>query len=155
MAVVTIRKEYPGHAKRVMFGVWSFLRQFMYTKFIIVTDDDINARSWEDVMWAITTRMDPARDTTLVENTPIDYLDFASPVAGTGLKDGDGCRRTNGRVKPIESGVEPFKWMRQHGLVLISCGTPSTFTCQVSQKSDATRSVLLPLLFQQGDRIHF
>ena len=88
MAVVTIRKEYPGHAKRVMFGVWSFLRQFMYTKFIIVTDDDINARSWEDVMWAITTRMDPARDTTLVENTPIDYLDFASPVAGLGSKMG-------------------------------------------------------------------
>ena len=82
MAVVTMRKEYPGHAKRVMFGVWSFLRQFMYTKFIIVTDDDVNARSWEDVIWAMTTRMDPARDCTIVENTPIDYLDFASPVAG-------------------------------------------------------------------------
>ncbi|MEK9586017.1 MAG: 4-hydroxy-3-polyprenylbenzoate decarboxylase, partial [Halieaceae bacterium] len=79
MAVVTMRKEYPGHAKRVMFGVWSFLRQFMYTKFIIVTDDDINARSWEDVIWAMTTRMDPARDCTIVESTPIDYLDFASP----------------------------------------------------------------------------
>ena len=88
MAVVTMRKEYPGHAKRVMFGVWSFLRQFMYTKFIIVTDDDVNARSWEDVIWAITTRMDPARDTTLVENTPIDYLDFASPVSGLGSKMG-------------------------------------------------------------------
>ena len=98
MAVVTIRKEYPGHAKRVMFGVWSFLRQFMYTKFIIVTDDDINARSWEDVMWAITTRMDPARDTTLVENTPIDYLDFASPVAGLGSKMGmDATHKWEGR----------------------------------------------------------
>ena len=88
MAVVTMRKEYPGHAKRVMFGVWSFLRQFMYTKFIIVTDDDINARSWEDVIWAMTTRMDPARDCTIVESTPIDYLDFASPVAGLGSKIG-------------------------------------------------------------------
>ncbi|MEL0203444.1 MAG: 4-hydroxy-3-polyprenylbenzoate decarboxylase, partial [Halieaceae bacterium] len=84
MAVVTMRKEYPGHAKRVMFGVWSFLRQFMYTKFIIVTDDDIDARSWEDVIWAMTTRMDPARDCTIVDSTPIDYLDFASPVAGLG-----------------------------------------------------------------------
>lgn len=88
MAVVTIKKQYPGHAKRVMMGVWSFLRQFMYTKFVIVTDDDINARDWKDVIWAITTRMDPARDTTLVENTPIDYLDFASPVSGLGSKMG-------------------------------------------------------------------
>ena len=88
LAVVTIKKQYPGHAKRVMFGVWSFLRQFMYTKFIIVTDEDVNARDWQDVIWAITTRMDPARDTTLVENTPIDYLDFASPVAGLGSKMG-------------------------------------------------------------------
>lgn len=88
MAVVTMKKSYPGHAKRVMMGVWSFLRQFMYTKFIIVCDDDINARSWEDVIWAMTTRMDPARDTTFVENTPIDYLDFASPVSGLGSKMG-------------------------------------------------------------------
>ncbi|CAA0103308.1 3-octaprenyl-4-hydroxybenzoate carboxy-lyase [Zhongshania aliphaticivorans] len=88
MAVVTIKKQYPGHAKRVMFGVWSFLRQFMYTKFVIVCDDDVNARDWNDVMWAITTRMDPARDTVLVENTPIDYLDFASPVSGLGSKMG-------------------------------------------------------------------
>ena len=88
VAVVTMRKEYPGHAKRVMFGVWSFLRQFMYTKFIIVTDDDIDARSWEDVIWAMTTRMDPARDCTIVDSTPIDYLDFASPVAGLGSKMG-------------------------------------------------------------------
>lgn len=88
MAVVTMKKQYPGHAKRVMMGVWSFLRQFMYTKFVIVCDDDINARDWQDVIWAITTRMDPARDTVMVENTPIDYLDFASPVSGLGSKMG-------------------------------------------------------------------
>ncbi len=88
MAVVTIRKQYPGHAKRVMMGVWSFLRQFMYTKFVIVTDDDINARDWNDVIWAITTRMDPKRDTLLMDNTPIDYLDFASPISGLGSKMG-------------------------------------------------------------------
>lgn len=88
MAVVTIRKQYPGHAKRVMMGVWSFLRQFMYTKFVIVTDDDINARDWNDVIWAITTRMDPKRDTLLMDNTPIDYLDFASPMSGLGSKMG-------------------------------------------------------------------
>ncbi len=88
MAVVSIRKQYPGHAKRVMFGIWSFLRQFMYTKFIIVVDDDVNVRDWKEVMWAITTRMDPMRDTTLVDSTPIDYLDFASPVSGLGSKMG-------------------------------------------------------------------
>lgn len=88
MAVVTMKKQYPGHAKRVMMGVWSFLRQFMYTKFVIVCDDDVNARDWQDVIWAMTTRMDPARDTTMVENTPIDYLDFASPVSGLGSKMG-------------------------------------------------------------------
>jgi 4-hydroxy-3-polyprenylbenzoate decarboxylase len=88
MAVVSMKKQYPGHAKRVMMGVWSFLRQFMYTKFVIVTDDDVNVRDWEDVIWAMTTRMDPARDTTIVENTPIDYLDFASPVSGLGSKIG-------------------------------------------------------------------
>ncbi|MDM7861366.1 4-hydroxy-3-polyprenylbenzoate decarboxylase [Alteromonas sp. ASW11-36] len=88
MAVVTMKKQYPGHAKRVMMGVWSFLRQFMYTKFVIVCDDDVNARNWEDVIWAITTRMDPMRDTTMIENTPIDYLDFASPVSGLGSKMG-------------------------------------------------------------------
>ncbi len=86
LAVVGIRKQYPGHAKRIMFGVWSFLRQFMYTKFVIVVDDDINTRDWKDVIWAITTRMDPARDTVTIANTPIDYLDFASPVAGLGSK---------------------------------------------------------------------
>jgi 4-hydroxy-3-polyprenylbenzoate decarboxylase len=86
LAVVRMRKQYPGHAKRVMFGVWSFLRQFMYTKFIVVCDDDIDVRDWKEVVWAMTTRVDPARDTTLVENTPIDYLDFASPVAGLGSK---------------------------------------------------------------------
>jgi 4-hydroxy-3-polyprenylbenzoate decarboxylase len=88
VAVVTLRKEYPGHAKRVMLGVWSFLRQFMYTKFVIVTDDDVNARDWRDVIWAMSTRMDPQRDMVFVDNTPIDYLDFASPVAGLGSKVG-------------------------------------------------------------------
>ena len=88
LAVVSIKKAYPGHAKRVMFGIWSFLRQFMYTKFIVVVDDDVNIRDWKDVIWAITTRMDPVRDTLLVENTPIDYLDFASPVSGLGGKMG-------------------------------------------------------------------
>jgi 4-hydroxy-3-polyprenylbenzoate decarboxylase len=86
VAVVTIKKAYPGHAKRVMLGVWSYLRQFMYTKFVIVTDDDIDARSWPDVIWAISTRVDPARDLTILENTPIDYLDFASPESGLGSK---------------------------------------------------------------------
>jgi len=88
LAVVSIRKQYPGHAKRVMMGVWSFLRQFMYTKFVILVDEDVNIRDWKDVIWAMTTRMDPARDTLLVENTPIDYLDFASPVSGLGSKIG-------------------------------------------------------------------
>ena len=88
MAVVSMRKQYPGHAKRVMFGVWSFLRQFMYTKFIVVTDADIDVRDWKEVIWAITTRVDPVRDTVLVDNTPIDYLDFASPVSGLGGKMG-------------------------------------------------------------------
>lgn len=88
MAVVSMKKAYPGHAKRIMLGVWSFLRQFMYTKFVIVCDDDVNVRDWNDVIWAITTRMDPSRDTTMIENTPIDYLDFASPVSGLGSKMG-------------------------------------------------------------------
>lgn len=88
MAIVSMKKQYPGHAKRVMMGVWSFLRQFMYTKFVIVVDEDINTRDWQDVIWAMTTRMDPVRDTTMVENTPIDYLDFASPVSGLGSKMG-------------------------------------------------------------------
>ena len=88
MAVISIRKSYPGHAKRLMFGLWSFLRQFMYTKFIVIVDEDVDVRDWKEVVWAITTRMDPVRDTTLVENTPIDYLDFASPVSGLGGKMG-------------------------------------------------------------------
>jgi len=88
IAVVSMKKAYAGHAKRVMMGVWSFLRQFIYTKFVIVVDQDIDARAWTDVMWAIATRMDPARDITVVENTPIDYLDFASPVSGLGGKIG-------------------------------------------------------------------
>ncbi|WP_281645846.1 4-hydroxy-3-polyprenylbenzoate decarboxylase [Parendozoicomonas sp. Alg238-R29] len=100
MAVVTMRKEYPGHAKRVMLGVWSFLRQFMYTKFVIVCDDDINARDWNDVIWAMTTRMDPKRDTVFIENTPIDYLDFASPEAGLGSKVGfDATNKWQGETK--------------------------------------------------------
>ena len=88
LAIVSIKKQYPGHAKRVMFGIWSFLRQFMYTKFIIVVDDDVNIREWTEVVWALTTRVDAARDTLVAENTPIDYLDFASPVAGLGSKMG-------------------------------------------------------------------
>lgn len=83
-----MKKQYPGHAKRVMVGVWGFLRQFMYTKFVIVVDEDVDARNWQDVIWAITTRMDPTRDITLIDHTPIDYLDFASPVSGLGSKAG-------------------------------------------------------------------
>jgi 4-hydroxy-3-polyprenylbenzoate decarboxylase len=86
VAVVSVRKEYAGHARRIMFGIWSYLRQFMYTKFIIVVDEDIDARNWTDVVWALSTRVDPARDCVTVESTPIDYLDFASPVAGLGSK---------------------------------------------------------------------
>lgn len=100
MAVVTIKKQYPGHAKRIMFAVWSFLRQFMYTKFVIVCDDDINPRHWPDVIWAMTTRMDPVRDTYLVDNTPIDYLDFASPESGLGGKMGmDATSKWPGETK--------------------------------------------------------
>jgi 4-hydroxy-3-polyprenylbenzoate decarboxylase len=88
LAVVSMKKQYPGHAKRVMFGVWSYLRQFMYTKLIVVCDDDIDVRNWKEVVWALTTRVDPARDATIVEHTPIDYLDFASPVSGLGSKMG-------------------------------------------------------------------
>jgi 4-hydroxy-3-polyprenylbenzoate decarboxylase len=86
LAVVSMKKQYAGHAKRVMFGIWSYLRQFMYTKLIVVTDDDVNVRDWKEVIWALTTRVDAARDLTVVENTPIDYLDFASPVSGLGSK---------------------------------------------------------------------
>lgn len=99
VAVVSIKKAYAGHAKRVMMGVWSFLRQFVYTKFVIVVDDDINCRDWKDVIWAISTRMDPVRDTTLIENTPIDYLDFASPVSGLGGKMGlDATNKQDGET---------------------------------------------------------
>jgi len=119
MAVVTMKKQYPGHAKRVMMGVWSFLRQFMYTKFVIVTDDDVDARNWEDVIWAITTRTDPARDITLVENTPIDYLDFASPVSGLGSK--MGLDATN-------------KW---EGETTREWGTPITMSDEVKAKVDS------------------
>ena len=88
IAVISIKKSYPGHAKRIMMGVWSYLRQFIYTKWVIVVDEDINARNWDDVMWAISTNMDPGRDITIIENTPIDYLDFASPESGLGSKIG-------------------------------------------------------------------
>jgi 4-hydroxy-3-polyprenylbenzoate decarboxylase len=119
MAVVSMKKQYPGHAKRVMFGVWSFLRQFMYTKFILVTDEDVNVRDWNDVMWALTTRVDPARDTLLVEHTPIDYLDFASPVSGLGSK--MGIDATN-------------KWP---GETTREWGTPIRMTDEVKQRVDA------------------
>jgi 4-hydroxy-3-polyprenylbenzoate decarboxylase len=108
LAVVSMRKQYAGHAKRVMFGIWSFLRQFMYTKMIVVTDDDVDIRDWKEVVWALTTRVDPARDTLIVESTPIDYLDFASPVAGLGSKLGiDATNKWPGETarawgKPIE-----------------------------------------------------
>ena len=100
LAIVSMRKQYPGHAKRIMLGVWSFLRQFMYTKFVIVVDDDVNARDWKDVIWAMTTRMDPVRDTVMIENTPIDYLDFASPVSGLGSKIGfDATNKWRGETR--------------------------------------------------------
>ena len=100
MAVVAMKKQYPGHAKRVMFGVWSFLRQFMYTKFIVVTDDDIAIRDWKEVIWALSTRVDPERDALIVPQTPIDYLDFASPVAGIGSKMGiDATNKWPGETK--------------------------------------------------------
>ncbi len=108
LAVISIRKQYPGHAKRVMFGIWSILRQFMYTKFLVIVDDDINIRDWKEVVWAMTTRMDPVRDTVLVENTPIDYLDFASPMSGLGGKMGmDATNKWSGETnrewgRPIE-----------------------------------------------------
>ncbi|MFA5170749.1 MAG: 4-hydroxy-3-polyprenylbenzoate decarboxylase [Sulfuriferula sp.] len=119
LAIVSIKKSYPGHAKRVMFGIWSFLRQFMYTKFIIVVDEDINIRDWQEVIWAITTRMDPVRDTLLVENTPIDYLDFASPVSGLGGK--MGMDATN-------------KWP---GETNREWGTPIVMSDEVKQRVDA------------------
>ncbi len=118
MALVSMKKQFPGHAKRVMLGVWSFLRQFMYTKFIIVTDEDIDIRNWEDVIWAITTRMDPTRDTVMIDNTPIDYLDFASPISGLGSK--MGLDATN--KMPGETDRE---W-----------GQPITMDAQVKQRID-------------------
>jgi 4-hydroxy-3-polyprenylbenzoate decarboxylase len=119
LAVVSMKKQYPGHAKRVMMGVWSFLRQFMYTKFIIVTDDDVNIRDWKEVIWAMTTRVDAARDTVIVENTPIDYLDFASPVSGLGSK--MGIDATN-------------KW---RGETMREWGRPITMDAAVKSRVDA------------------
>ena len=118
MEIVSIRKQYPGHAKRIMMGVWSFLRQFMYTKFIVVVDEEINIRSWEDVIWAITTRIDPIRDTVMIDNTPIDYLDFASPTSGLGSK--MGLDATN-------------KWA---GETNREWGTPIEMTDEVKQRID-------------------
>jgi len=118
VAVVSIRKQYPGHARRIMFGIWSYLRQFMYTKLIIVVDDDIDVRNWSDVVWAMSTRMDPARDMQLVESTPIDYLDFASPVAGLGSK--LGFDATNKWPAETER-----KW-----------GTPITMSADVTKRVD-------------------
>jgi 4-hydroxy-3-polyprenylbenzoate decarboxylase len=114
-----MKKQYAGHAKRVMMGVWSFLRQFMYTKFIVVVDEDVNVRDWKEVIWAITTRVDPTRDTMLVDNTPIDYLDFASPVSGLGSK--MGIDATN-------------KWP---GETSREWGTPIVMTPQVKDRVDA------------------
>ncbi len=99
LAIVSIKKQYPGHAKRIMMGIWSFLKQFMYTKIVIVTDEDINIRNWQDVIWAITTRMDPIRDTVMLDQTPIDYLDFASPTSGLGSKMGmDATNKLSGET---------------------------------------------------------
>jgi 4-hydroxy-3-polyprenylbenzoate decarboxylase len=124
LACVSMKKQYPGHAKRVMFGVWSFLRQFMYTKIIIVTDDDVNVRDWKEVIWALTTRVDPRRDTLIVDSTPIDYLDFASPVAGLGSK--MGIDATN--KWPAETARE---W-----------GTPIVMSDEVRRRVDAIWSEL-------------
>ncbi|WP_163099413.1 4-hydroxy-3-polyprenylbenzoate decarboxylase [Acidithiobacillus ferrianus] len=129
LAVVSLRKGYPGHAKRIMFGIWGFLRQFMYTKFIIVVDDDIDVRRWEEVIWAMTTRMDPVRDITLIENTPIDYLDFASPVAGLG-----------GKVGMDATNKLPGETLREWG-------RPIRMTDAVRQRVDALLATLERPLF--------
>ena len=119
LAIISMKKQYAGHAKRVMMGVWSFLRQFMYTKFVVVVDDDVDIRQWEDVIWAITTRMDPTRDTVLIDNTPIDYLDFASPVSGLGSKMGlDATNKWQGETDR--------KW-----------GSPIEMSAAVKQRVDA------------------
>ena len=127
LAVVSMHKQYPGHAKRVMFGVWSFLRQFMYTKFIIVTDDDVDIRDWKEVVWALTTRVDPARDTLIVESTPIDYLDFASPVAGLGSKMGiDATNKWPGETQPRRGAVRS-RWTRPSRRASTRCTASSGF----------------------------
>ena len=130
MAVISIRKAYPGHAKRLMFGLWSFLRQFMYTKFIVVTDADVNIRDWKDVIWAITTRVDPVRDTTLVDHTPIDYLDFASPTSGLGGKMGlDATNKWPGESqrewgRPIEHDADTVRRLEPLVERLLKAGPP-------------------------------
>ena len=133
MAIISIKKSYPGHAKRLMFGLWSFLRQFMYTKFIVVTDDDVDIRNWHEVIWAITTRVDPVRDTTLVDQTPIDYLDFASPVSGLGGKMGldatnkwpGETSREWGRTIRMDAQVEARAAAIVDALMKASSGTPT------------------------------
>lgn len=133
MAIISIKKSYPGHAKRLMFGLWSFLRQFMYTKFIVVTDDDVDIRNWHDVIWAITTRVDPVRDTTLVDQTPIDYLDFASPVSGLGGKMGldatnkwaGETQREWGRTIRMDAQVEARAAAIVDALMKASSGAPT------------------------------
>lgn len=139
MAIVSIKKSYPGHAKRLMFGIWSFLRQFMYTKFIIVTDDDIDIRDWKEVIWAVTTRVDPARDTLVAENTPIDYLDFASPVSGLGGK--LGIDATN--KWPGETSREWGRAIRMDAAVEHKVqGVLASILGRATQTTTATRSVL-------------
>ena len=135
MAIVSIKKSYPGHAKRLMFGIWSFLRQFMYTKFIVVTDADVNIRDWKEVIWAITTRVDPVRDTLLAENTPIDYLDFASPVSGLGGK--MGLDATN-------------KWP---GETAREWGVPIAMEAEVERRMQAVvDGIMKPAASQEGTR---
>ena len=109
IAVVSIRKQYPGHARRVMMGIWSYLRQFTYTKFVVVTDDDIDVRDWAQVIWAVSTRVDPARDSVLIEKTPVDYLDFSSPVPNLGSKLGlDATNKWPGETnRPVEQADRP------------------------------------------------
>ncbi len=138
IAVVSMTKAYPGHAKRVMMGVWSFLRQFMYTKFVIVVDDDIDARDWKDVMWAISTRMDPVRDITLVENTPIDYLDFASPEVGPRRQD----RPRRHRQMPPETQREWGRPIRMAEAVIAEVTRNGRATGCPARQADLEKSIM-------------
>ncbi len=145
MAVISMKKAYPGHAKRLMFGLWSFLRQFMYTKFIIVTDDDVNIRDWKEVVWAITTRMDPVRDTTLVDRTPIDYLDFASPISGLG-----------GKMGLDATSKWPGETTREWGRVIVMPKEVEAAVASIVQRGDAPSKLTASptgLSSDQGRRI--